>query len=168
MSWFWSCFLPYPVGANHKKIRQVYTRLFQTSEESLSITKVWSVSQEEGLIWDFSIRMQLNESNASMEEEEMRMHRLQRKQEVIHKSWKVYFARSERWQLGPLNQNDLSRLQSSSGWGMLSLKEKNVTTITCYSWYSSVTANENRSSPLLEPAFPYNIRNPREYLGFGN
>lgn len=72
---------------NHKKIRQVYTRLFQTSEESLSITKVLSVSQEEGLIWDFSIRMQLNESNASMEEEEeMRMHRLQRKQEAIHKS----------------------------------------------------------------------------------
>lgn len=71
---------------NHKKIRQVYTRLFQTSEESLSVTKVLSVSQEEGLIWDFSIRMQLNESNASVEEEEMRMHWPQRKQEVIHKS----------------------------------------------------------------------------------
>lgn len=74
---------------NHKKKTQkgqVHTRLSQTSEESLSITKVLSASQEEGLMWDFSSRMQLNESNVSLEEEVMRMHREQGKQEVIHKS----------------------------------------------------------------------------------
>lgn len=141
---------------NHKKKTQkgqVHTRLSQTSEESLSITKVLSASQEEGLMWDFSSRMQLNESNVSLEEEVMRMHREQGKQEVIHKSWKVYFVRSQRWQLRPLNQNDLFRLQFSSGWEMLSVKERNVTTITWYSWCSSVTGNENKSSPLLAPAF---------------
>lgn len=35
---------------------------------------------------------------------------------------------------------------------MLSLREKSVTAITWYSWYSSVTGNENRSSALLAPA----------------
>lgn len=163
MPWFLSCILPYPIGAESQK-RRVYTTLFQISEESLSITKVLPVSQEERLTWDLSVRIQLNESNVSVEEDAMRAQRAQRRQEVIYKSWKVYFVRSGRWQLRPLNQNGLFRLQFSSGWRMLSFKVKKVATITWYSWYVTVTRNENKNSPLLTLTFPYNIKNRCEYL----
>lgn len=80
MAWFLSCLLPYPMGAESpKKKRQVYIRLFQISAESLCITKVLSVSQEERLTQDFSTKTQFNESNVSVDEDVTRVQKIKEK-----------------------------------------------------------------------------------------